>query len=186
MNIFIVHENPIVAAQMLCDTHVNKMSTETAQLLCSPFENGIAPYGRTHYHGRFAKWARESKQNYEWLLVHGYALANEFEYRRGKKHAVITKGVLRWCKDNYQTYPFPSIERTPFAVIDGYDKSEPIESYRQFYWDDKREFATWIWRRECPLWWLEFMYKDAQIEMPKEFYKKRLTVRCTMTMMYMR
>ncbi|WP_237342937.1 pyrimidine dimer DNA glycosylase/endonuclease V [Wolbachia endosymbiont of Folsomia candida] len=37
MNIFILHEDPVIAAQMLCDKHVVKMVLETAQLLSSVF-----------------------------------------------------------------------------------------------------------------------------------------------------
>ena len=33
MNIFAVHKNPAVAAIMLCDKHVSKMTLETAQML---------------------------------------------------------------------------------------------------------------------------------------------------------
>ena len=33
MNIFILHEDPVVAAQMLCDRHVPKMIVESAQML---------------------------------------------------------------------------------------------------------------------------------------------------------
>jgi len=33
MNIFILDENPAIAAQMLCDKHIVKMPLETAQFI---------------------------------------------------------------------------------------------------------------------------------------------------------
>lgn len=35
MNIFVLHENPVLAAEYHCDKHVIKMLTETCQILCS-------------------------------------------------------------------------------------------------------------------------------------------------------
>jgi hypothetical protein len=38
MNIFVVHANPVIAAQQLCDQHVCKMPTEGVQILCTAHE----------------------------------------------------------------------------------------------------------------------------------------------------
>ena len=35
MNIFILHEYPVEAAQLQCDKHVVKMIVESAQMLCT-------------------------------------------------------------------------------------------------------------------------------------------------------
>ena len=70
MNIFVLHKDPVVAAQMQCDKHVVKMLLESAQMLCSPFEPGSAPYRRSHYNHPCSKWARESSSNYQWLWDH--------------------------------------------------------------------------------------------------------------------
>ena len=50
MNIFILDEDPSVAAQYHCDKHVVKMVLETAQMLSAALiNNGIeAPYKLTH------------------------------------------------------------------------------------------------------------------------------------------
>lgn len=37
MNIFVLDENPMIAANYHCDKHVNKMILETAQMLCSNY-----------------------------------------------------------------------------------------------------------------------------------------------------
>ena len=35
MNLFILNENPVIAAQEQCDKHINKMVIESAQMLCT-------------------------------------------------------------------------------------------------------------------------------------------------------
>ena len=52
MNIFYLHKDPVVAAEMSCDKHVVKMILESAQLLCTchRVQDGIEYYeiGRAH------------------------------------------------------------------------------------------------------------------------------------------
>ena len=78
VNIFVLDEDPIQAAFQQCNKHVVKMVTETAQLLCSVYPKGVAPYKRTHYNHPCAVWARTSLENYLWLLEHGEALGLEY------------------------------------------------------------------------------------------------------------
>ena len=54
MNIFVLSECPIEAAQMQCDKHVVKMIVETAQMLCTV---GTGPYKRTHASHPCTVWA---------------------------------------------------------------------------------------------------------------------------------
>ena len=35
MNIFVLDENPVIAAKMACDKHIVKMILESAQMLCT-------------------------------------------------------------------------------------------------------------------------------------------------------
>ena len=35
VNIFVLHDNPIRAAEMMCDKHIPKMVVETAQMMAS-------------------------------------------------------------------------------------------------------------------------------------------------------
>jgi hypothetical protein len=37
MNIFVLHEDPVIAAQMHCDKHCNKMIVEHAQMLAAAY-----------------------------------------------------------------------------------------------------------------------------------------------------
>ena len=105
MNIFVLDYNPTRAAKMQCDKHVVKMALETAQLLCTAFPGGTAPYKLTHFNHPCAIWCRESLKNYNWLIDHGIALCDEYQHRYGKTHK--SKEVILWCKRNRKKVKFP-------------------------------------------------------------------------------
>ena len=113
MNIFAVDNDPKIAAQQLCDKHVVKMILESAQMLCAVFPNGDAPYKRAFYNHPCTKWARESVENYEWLLNHAYAMCQEYTRRYGKVHKSLN--AIGWCGSNYPKLNIPSKGLTPFA-----------------------------------------------------------------------
>jgi hypothetical protein len=141
MNVFYINQDPIIAAQMLCDHHIRKMQIECAQLLCTTFWHfGIeAPYKKSHYNHPSAKWARESIEHFDWLLNHGLEICTEFEKRYLKPHA--TKNVLLWCQTNkpllnnlISTNPFTP---PPQVMPDQYKMNDTLEAYKNFYKLDK-------------------------------------------------
>lgn len=182
MNIFILSEDPIEAAQMQCDKHVPKMIVESAQMLSTahrmldgsptrrPSKSGKTMqqyyefedkakddllYKAVHKYHPCTTWTMASKANYVWHYRHFIALGNEFEYRFGKSHASITKlGVaLAKIPDN-----IPDIGQTPFALAmsaypDCIHEGDAVTSYRKFYHADKLRFAKWNRRRAAPEWW---------------------------------
>lgn len=151
MNIFVLDKNPVHAARMQCDKHVVKMVLETAQLLCSPFEPGMAPYKRTHYNHPCAKWARQSLQNWHWLTAHGLSLAEEYSHRYGKRHK--SEEVILWCINHAYMLGLPDIDMTPFpqAMPDEYKGRNTVKAYREYYKGDKSSFAKWT-KRNAPKW----------------------------------
>ena len=152
MNIFVLSDNIEHCAIYHCDKHVVKMTLETAQLLCSPFEQGDSPYRRTHYNHPCAIWARESVGNYEWLLELGYRLAEEYTHRYNKRHKCLD--VIDWCDNNYYRLNLPDQGLTPWAqaMPDEYKDPCAIQAYRNYYCGDKLEFCTWT-NRKAPNWW---------------------------------
>ena len=58
-------------------------------------------------------WARESQENYEWLLDHAYAMCQEYTRRYGKVHKSIH--AIEWCGKNYHKLSLPRTGLTPFA-----------------------------------------------------------------------
>lgn len=88
MNIFFTDECPIKCAENLDDKRVVKMVLETAQLLSTAINEhgGSAPYKSTHVNHPSAIWARQSKENYWWLIDHFVALCHEYKSRYGRDH----------------------------------------------------------------------------------------------------
>jgi hypothetical protein len=118
MNIFAVDNDPKIAAQSLCDKHVVKMVTESAQMLSTvhrlldgveykkPSKSGkrlIKAWklndhresllmGAVHMHHPCTVWSMQSSGNYVWHYLHYVALAEEYTYRYGKEHGSFVNG----------------------------------------------------------------------------------------------
>lgn len=152
MNIFVLSHDPEEAAIMQCDQHVVKMPLETAQMLCTAYPEEVAPYGRTHFNHPCNLWLRESRANYEWLIIHGLALCDEYTKRFNKIHG--SEEIILWCWAHIDQLVFPSLKPTPhpIAMDDKYKKTGVVESYRHFYNLDKSRFATWTKNRPGPHW----------------------------------
>lgn len=153
MNIFILDENPVIAAQMHCDRHVCKMIIESAQMLCGAFPNGIAPYKRSYYHHPCSQWTRESSDNYIWHLKLAKSLSKEYTFRYKRTHKC--NSVINWCENNIHILEFPSEEITPFAqaMPNQYQCDNAVMAYRNYYNNEKASFAKWNNGRNAPLWW---------------------------------
>ena len=104
MNIFVVHQDPQIAAQMLCDKHVVKMILETAQMLCTVVSHTGAetPYRATHAKHPCTLWAAHSKANWEWLVAHGKAMCMEYTRRVvcWPKLSVSLTRIITLCAGN--------------------------------------------------------------------------------------
>lgn len=156
MNIFVVDENPIIAAQQLCNKHVIKLILEGAQLLATAhhvLEEDEAPegiYKATHINHPCSIWARETDSNYRWLYLHTKALAEEYTFRYNRVHA--TKKMLTPLHDSPRGIPEGPLTPFRMAMPDQYKSDNPVESYRQYYINEKARFAKWK-VRQPPEWW---------------------------------
>ena len=90
MNIFVLDEDPTIAAQMMDCVRVPKMVTESAQMIFTIMEHLDinSPYYTVMLNHPCTIWARESRQNYQWLINHAYELCFEYTRRYGKRHKV--------------------------------------------------------------------------------------------------
>ena len=151
MNIFVLDEDPSVAAQMACDKHVIKMILETAQMLCTVAHHlGVsAPYVATHKRHPCNLWVGASKENWDWLVEHGIALCAEYTKRYGRVHK--SQQVIEYCSQ--LDLNFPQQDRTPFAQAMPPQYKDPcaVMAYRAYYHGEKARFATW--KTQPPKWW---------------------------------
>ena len=152
MNIFILNEDPALAARDHCDKHVLKMILESGQMLCAAHDAGKAPWKRTHYNHPCTVWVRSSIKNYEWLSKLGLSLCSEYTKRYNKQHKA--EETLLWCSRNIPE-ALPKVQQTPFAIAikdKKYHLATAVESYRAYYMGEKARFAKWKYC-EPPVWW---------------------------------
>jgi hypothetical protein len=150
VNIFYLSSSPVVSAQYLIDKHVNKMITESSQMLanCYPLRRlQEAPKTQkgefrkySHVHHPCSKWVLKSKQNFNWLLEHALAMYDEKVYRTQKGHFCL--GFISWCIENPPemsdigfTSPAQAFKEKYHHLI---NLNDPISAYRNFYIVDKR------------------------------------------------
>lgn len=143
MNIFFVHNDPVVAAQQLCDKHIVKMCLETAQILCSvSWRYGVpAPYKATHKHHPMVLWAGNTLDNWRWTISHGTALCAEYSVRYGRKHKAGDK--IEWCEFNGGRPVNGEFTTPPLCMPDLYKSDNYTAAYRNYYIGDKVRFARW-------------------------------------------
>lgn len=155
VNIFVLDRDPRVAAQMACDQHVVKMASETAQILSTACHlHGVkVGYRPSHAGHPCTLWAKTSKANFRWTLVHGFALCREYTYRYGKTHA--SQAVIAEIDAARDQVAFDQLARTPFVqVMPSYlHEDNAVVAYRNFYLDSKSRFARWRKNRPPPDWW---------------------------------
>jgi len=176
MNIFVLDEDPVLAARMLCDVHCNKMVLESAQMLanCFPLEQlesldcprtktgGVRKYA--HYNHPSSKWVRESRSNMQWLLDHAFEIENERLRRGFNPHFIM--GFLQWVKINFKKTKIPekyTLSKFAVAIADhcecrkienDFDSLPTVQKYRLYYIWDKQKIAKWK-NGNCPQWFIK-------------------------------
>lgn len=159
MNIFVLDNDPALAASNLCDKHLSKMCLESAQMLCSAYKNYVGvpyispPYKITHYNHPCSVWTRESAENFDWLVSHGLAIADEFERTYGNMHK--SRKVIQWAWTRKSQITFPTVGLTPFAqaMPEHYKHPDAVIAYRTYYLEEKASIAQWNHGRSKPNWW---------------------------------
>ena len=184
MNIFYVHKDPIISATMLIDKHVVKIIVESAQMLSTAHRmiDGTQYTGKTKT-GRNIKrwrhpnsnmdnvlykachtghpstlWVMENAYNYHWLYKHMIALNDQFKLRYGhvKDHSTITllKEILMYPPKNISLNKLPT-DPTPAMPDDCKIPGDVVGSYRKYYIEHKRSFASWKSPGKMPTWYSE-------------------------------
>jgi hypothetical protein len=166
MNIFFVHEDPILSAQDLVNSHVVKMITESNQMLSTAHH--VCPssdydflkdkiYKKTHTNHPSSIWTRECSLNYVWLIKHTKALCKEYTARYGRRHAGEDKVDL--LAKHLPNVPVSSnCTLAPSCMEDEYkvfsnpkSMDEVIVNYRNYYAKGKSHLHSWK-NKAKPIW----------------------------------
>lgn len=147
MNIFVLDEDPRLAAQYHCDRHVVKMVLETAQILSTV--SGLGGYKPTHHKHPCVLWAGTNLSNYDWLVQLGYELSEEYTYRYDKIHK--SSAVIRACSVFDELPREPRTQFKQCMPLHRIAYRDPVAGYRAYYMHEKRAICTWK-RREAPVW----------------------------------
>lgn len=176
MNIFVLDENPVTAAQMMADKHIPKMIVESVQMLVQAALNNGAPAEvmpltkskQKPHRGGYAThpctlWATRNLANWIWLFKHAEELCSEYTLRYGKTHYGESQLEHLYSAFVWERYMTPEEPRTPFARALNQsqgrnldllgDDMTAVQAYRTFYFRDKARFAKWEKGRATPLWW---------------------------------
>lgn len=158
MNIFVLDNNPKVAAAMMCDKHVVKMIIETCQILSMVMDTNYKPqfgstpsiqlgcpqYPKAHLKHPSTLWTMKSRGNYRWLVKHLRALCSEYRKRYNKVHKL--EGLTMVYEGQEQHLEFESNKLQKFCIaITNKDlhHKDPITAYRNYYNMEKSRFAKW-------------------------------------------
>jgi hypothetical protein len=198
MNIFVTDEDPVLAARDLCDKHVrSKMQIEGAIMLAHAFPQEVLDHpltpktktGKSRRSGKgYAKhqcsiWARETKENFMWLVNHTLEQFEERMYRWPASNEHFTKEFIVWCSKNLHYTTIEKTSLTPFAVaisddcvcrkvIDNFDELSVIEKYRAYIIYDK-DFAAWT-KRKVPSWYTLSQSDHQQCDLNSHQLERRV------------
>lgn len=152
MNIFYLHRDPVLAAQMLHDKHVVKMTLESAQILSTVYhrygDESVRLYRPTHAAHPSVLWAGDTIDQYTWTARHGLALAQEYTNRYGRVHACTP--MLQALQTPPRGLESGGWQQPPQCMPPELQVAgDAIAGYRQYYLARKVVQSTWT-RREVP------------------------------------
>jgi hypothetical protein len=200
MNIFALSKSPSQSAKEMLDKHIVKMPTETCQMLHTNilYMQYVHVYGEKPqlkdlkaFHLNIGSglmkpamlnhpstiWARQSLDNFDWLLYHGVFLCSEYTHRYEKKHGtekrIVDCGSYRKLIENHD-YPVNGLTPVTIAMFDKYRLPQEehtwdfvIRSYQHYYLEGKWEFATW--KTQPPNWWPKGHYDTMMAKKVEAF-----------------
>lgn len=190
MNIFVLHENPVIAAQMHCDKHIPKMIIEHTQMLAATYYHTIGISRKKEIsenqdivNALFEGFPRKNSDGH----VHPYGISHVNhpctvwtresranwiwllectkelcnEFERRWKHKHSISKILDWME---QRIPFiPDIPITAFAQAMPicFKHIDAETAYRQYY-AMKTGYMKIEWKySQSPEWWTSDLIKNS-------------------------
>jgi len=168
MNIFYLHENPTIAAELHCDKHVVKMIIEYAQLLSTAHRmldgkhyiddssgrriqrwrlNGDMNnlYKASHVNHPSNIWVRENAVHYQFVYDLFAALCKEYTYRYARAHLTETK-LLNLLNQLPHNIDLCAWREPPQCMPDDVKMISSVDGYHKYYNKYKKDFAVWTAR----------------------------------------
>lgn len=151
MNLFYLDKCFKKSSEYHVDKHVVKMILEATQVLSTTNHiNGkIGPYRITHKNHPICVWARESLGNYRWVCNYGLFLCDEYTYRFNKQHKC--ESLIKYMMYNVPNFERVEMTEHPKCMPDYCKVDCPVESYRNYYNNEKQDLFKWS-KREIPQW----------------------------------
>lgn len=151
VNIFYSDINPEICARNLDNLRVNKMITESCQMLSTALRvNGLTHpglYKIAYKNHPCTLWTGKSRFNFVWLCKHTEALVNEFrKFGQTGKH-VNAGRILEICYYNQEVIPDREFEFPPdcttFKSRTDLPITERYKLYLQEKWDNDVREPSW-------------------------------------------
>ncbi len=180
MNIFCTDDCPIESARTAPDKLVIKMPTESAQLLSTAFSLARLAKSdcprtktgkfRTHFNPNHpcGIWTRKTYGNFNWLILHSYALLEEkyARYPNGGRHFV--HDFIDWVDEHkaeaFNVYDW-TITEFPCCInndsicrkrVPSFNALPITDQYKYFIKYDKASYSSW--KKNKPDWLNTLIY----------------------------
>lgn len=163
MNIFVLDNDPMKAAQYAVDRHVVKMPTETSQLLITRLAeekhiqpplnksgNIFRPLSKAHLKHPCYLWLKESDANFRWLVQFGRFQCAEYTYRYGRRH--FSENYIDFAARHLHLFPAnDELTEHKQAMPEYLRNADVVTAYRNYYLREKHYLFNWK-KRERPFW----------------------------------
>lgn len=161
MNLFYLHADTKICAQMHVSKHVIKMILEICQMLSTTHHvtdsDYVPKYKKAFVNHPVTIWMRESKDNYIYSCKLAKELCKEYTYRYHKVHK--SEEQVDLLSQNIPLLPEIGFTMPAQAMPDEYKGDCSMESYRNYYFFEKSHIHNWQGKyagREVPEWITEF------------------------------
>ena len=167
MNIFVLDNDPVKAAQAIDCVRLPKMCVESAQMMASALRRWGATDEQmpltqkgTSYKGGYKNhpctiWAGDSRANFVWLSLHAIEQCEEYTRRFGKEHACYKP--INHMSRMWKSVKFEENQMTTFAqaMPDEYKDDDVVKAYRAYYHSKADSKGGVHYRHTSPPdWWM--------------------------------
>lgn len=154
MNLFVLSDMPMIAAQSHADVHVAENTKHVVNFLTVPMVTSMRTYSNEERDHPCAEWVRATRGNYRWTLRLAECLCDEYDLRFHHVHG--WRSIVRVARDHFNSFEtkLPDGDLQPFLQhVPAHCKSEDaVQAYRMHYLE-MSELRWLSGERLPPPWW---------------------------------